>query len=182
MSAPPPVSSQLSATPRGPKKVVPLPAVPAGIYAPDTAIRLAAILSEYDKQIIQDANQLRVYITNRLIEISKSGFARDELKALELLGKISDIGLFAEKSEVHITHTASSDLEDIIRSKLGAILGVDKNSLVTDADFEEVEDEEKAEEEAEAEAEAEAEKERKLAAVKSALATPTDIALALQDF
>lgn len=123
---------------KGRSKKVSLPVVPSGIYSPDTAVRLAVILSEYDKQIIQDANQLRIYITNRLLEISKSGIARDELKALELLGKISDVSLFVEKSEVKITHTASGDLEDMIRAKIGTILGVDKDALISDAEFEEV--------------------------------------------
>jgi hypothetical protein len=37
---------------------------------------------------------------------------------LELLGKISDVGLFAEKSEVTITHQSSDDLRARLRGKL----------------------------------------------------------------
>jgi hypothetical protein len=40
------------------------------------------------------------------------------LKALELLGKISDVGLFAEKSEVTITHQTTDDLKEKLRKKL----------------------------------------------------------------
>tara|TARA_R110002012_G_C11184385_1_gene557538 strand:- start:211 stop:435 length:225 start_codon:yes stop_codon:yes gene_type:complete len=40
------------------------------------------------------------------------------MRALELLGKISDVGLFAEKSEVTITHQSTDDLRDKLRSKL----------------------------------------------------------------
>ena len=39
-------------------------------------------------------------------------------RALELLGKVSDVGLFSDRSEVVITHQSSSELEDKLRSKL----------------------------------------------------------------
>ena len=118
-----------------------MPNVPAGIYSSTTAIRLATILSEYDTQIAKDASQIRTYVTNRLIEISKCGETKNELKALELLGKISDVSLFVEKSEIKITHTASNDLESMIRSKISNIIGVKESDLISDADFEEVENE-----------------------------------------
>jgi hypothetical protein len=37
---------------------------------------------------------------------------------LELLGKISDVSLFAEKSEVTITHQSTDDLRAKLRQKL----------------------------------------------------------------
>ena len=40
------------------------------------------------------------------------------IRALELLGKISDVGLFAEKSEVTITHQSTDDLKAKLRKKL----------------------------------------------------------------
>ena len=98
------------------------PALPSNIFSTATSLKLAALLSEYDKQVVESANQLRTYITNKLLEISGSGNARDELRALEMLGKISDVGLFVEKSEVKITHTASVELENSIRNKIERIL------------------------------------------------------------
>tara|TARA_B110000503_G_scaffold105940_1_gene158135 strand:- start:608 stop:895 length:288 start_codon:yes stop_codon:yes gene_type:complete len=44
--------------------------------------------------------------------------AKIRLRALELLGKISDVGLFAEKSEVTITHQSTGDLRANLRKKL----------------------------------------------------------------
>jgi len=40
------------------------------------------------------------------------------IKALELLGKMSDVGLFTEKSEVTITHQTTDDLKEKLRRKL----------------------------------------------------------------
>ena len=41
---------------------------------------------------------------------------------MELLGKVSDVGLFAEKSEVTITHQTSDDLKDKLREKLSRLV------------------------------------------------------------
>lgn len=128
---------------RPPKAAAPMQTT--SVFSPNVAVRLGALLSEYDKQVVQDATQLRTYITNKLLEISSCGITKDELKALELLGKISDIGLFVEKSEVQITHTASADLEDLIREKLDRMMQTLPAVVVEDeeeAEFEEEESEE----------------------------------------
>lgn len=111
----------------------PLP--PHDLYRSGMALKLAALLTEYDKQVVQDAAQLRTYITNKLIEISSSGNTRDELRALELLGKISDIGLFVEKSEVNVVHSTPAALEHAIKDRINRLLGY-KNLEIEDAQFE----------------------------------------------
>ena len=113
-----------------------------------TAIKIAAILNEYDKNIIRDAAQIRTYVTNKLIELSNSGNPRDELRALELLGKVSDVGLFVEKSEIQIKHTSSDSLEQIIKDKINRILGRE-NVEIEDAIYEEELEEESDEEDEE---------------------------------
>ena len=105
---------------------------PAALYDAPVAIRLQALLSEYDKAIVADASQARTYITNRLLDISACGDPKHELRALELLGKMSDIGAFTEKSEITITHKTSDDLRKAIEDKLKRLL------LTNTADAEEV--------------------------------------------
>ena len=114
--------------------------VPTELFDTYTAVKLATILSEYDKQVIDDTAQLRTYITNRLIEESKCGDTKHEIRALELLGKISDVGLFSEKTEINITHTTDS-LQHAIKDKIDRLMGM-VGSNVQDAEFEEVELEE----------------------------------------
>jgi hypothetical protein len=41
---------------------------------------------------------------------------------LELLGKISDVGLFAEKTEITVTHQTTDDIKDRLRSKLTRLI------------------------------------------------------------
>ena len=111
---------------------------PAGLFDTYTAVKLATILSEYDKRIIADTAQLRTYITNRLLEESKCGDTKHELRALELLGKISDVGLFSEKTEITVTHTTDS-LQHAIKDKIGRLMGM-VGGDIQDAEFEEVEE------------------------------------------
>jgi ribosomal protein S24E len=61
---------------------------------------------------------------NRLLEISSCGEAKSELRALELMGKMSDVGAFTEKSEVTITHRTSGDLKQILQEKITRLLNV----------------------------------------------------------
>lgn len=95
---------------------------PASLYQGNVALKLSALLNEYDQRVVLDATQARTYITNRLLEISSCGDARYELKAIELLGKLSDVGAFTEKSEVTITHRTSDDLKTAIADKINRLL------------------------------------------------------------
>lgn len=98
------------------------------------ATHLAGILNEYDKQVIVSAHQVRTYITNKLLEISACGDPKVELKALELLGKHSDIGVFTERSEITITHKTSSDLEEAIKERVKRLLNADVTDVTPLAD------------------------------------------------
>lgn len=129
---------------------VPTPAImaaagitPVNMYSTATAMKLAAILNDYDKQVVRDAHQLRTYITNKLIVLSASGNHGTELRALELLGKTSDVGLFLDKSEVTVVHTNSADLGESLKTKIQNILSRNytPEEPPVDAEFEDVEDE-----------------------------------------
>ena len=92
---------------------------------PEGAIRVHNVLSAYDRAVVRDALQIRTYVTNRLVMESDSLDPRIRIKALELLGKISDVGLFAERTEVTITNKSTIELENTLRDKLKKLMGVD---------------------------------------------------------
>jgi hypothetical protein len=103
------------------------------------------VLEELDVQVVKDTDQLRRYITNKLIQISNCGVSKEELRALELLGKISDIGLFVEKSEIKVTHTTSAALESSIKERISRLMEMSKKEevkeeVIEDAEYEEVVD------------------------------------------
>lgn len=84
-----------------------------------------AIIKQHDFTAFADALQARNFITNKLISIADCGDPKLELKALELLGKHSDIGLFTERSEITIHHTSSSALENSIKERVKRLLNSD---------------------------------------------------------
>ena len=86
------------------------------------------LVKRFDFQAFSDALQARNFITNKLIELADNGDPKIELKALELLGKHSDIGLFTERSEITVHHTTSSSLENSIKERIKRLL----NTEVTD--------------------------------------------------
>ena len=106
---------------------------------PPTVQHLFTMLDEYDHQVVEEAVQLRRFVTNKLLEDTGLSDPRHRLKALELLGKISDVGLFTEKTEVTIKNVDLGDIENQIRAKLFKILG---NSMAVDTSFEVVDAEE----------------------------------------
>ena len=95
------------------------------VTKPGVALKLAAILTQYDHQVINDAQQARTFITNRLIELCTCGDPKIEIKALELLGKHSDIGIFTERSEVTVHYKNSSDIEVSIAERVKRLLHSD---------------------------------------------------------
>jgi predicted nucleic acid-binding protein len=112
---------------------------PQDINTPEIAARVGALLKTYDQNVVADAVQLRTVITNKLLLISDCGDPRFELKALEMLGKISDVGLFTEKSEVTIRHTTTESLENAIREKVRRLIHsntVDVEPIVDDLEAE----------------------------------------------
>lgn len=87
------------------------------------SIKLAnTIIKEFNHSVVESSMQLRHLVTNKLIIESDSPDAKTRMRALELLGKISDVGLFTEKSEVTITHQTTDDIKEKLRAKLAKIV------------------------------------------------------------
>ena len=101
---------------------------PSNLKEPNTAFAAAAFLRSYGQQLAMDAAQARAAITNKLMEIANCGDPRYELKALELLGKHSDIGIFTERSEITVNYKDPDDLEKAIKERVKRLL----NATVVD--------------------------------------------------
>jgi hypothetical protein len=59
------------------------------------------------------------------MELANCGDPKYELKALELLGKHSDIGLFTERSEITINYKDPADLENAIKERVKRLLNAE---------------------------------------------------------
>jgi ribosomal protein S18 len=91
----------------------------------NTAFAAAAFLKTYGQQLALDVASARAAVTNKLMELANCGDPKFELKALELLGKHSDIGLFTERSEITINYKNPEDLENAIKERVKRLLNAD---------------------------------------------------------
>ena len=99
--------------------------VKASTLTPPALLLTGSILRQFGHSVVDSAVQIRHLVTNKLLIESENDDPRIRMRALELLGKISDVGLFAEKSEVTVTHQSTEDLRERLRSKLTKIIEVE---------------------------------------------------------
>ena len=105
-----------------PRKQKKIDANPPGLYQGNVAGRIRSMLNEYNSQLVADAAELRLVVTNKLLDLSSCGDPRVELKAAEMLGKISDVGLFSEKTEITVTYNSVSDIDNVLKDKIRKLL------------------------------------------------------------
>ena len=101
------------------------PQAPKTVSVSAQAKAAQVLIKEFDFQAFADVHQARNFITNKLVSLADCGDTRIEIKALELLGKHSDIGLFTERSEITVKHTTSEALEKSIRDRVKRLLNAD---------------------------------------------------------
>lgn len=77
-----------------------------------------AVLDEWGHAVVKHAVEIRHTVTNQLITETQNPDPRVRIRALELLGKISDVGLFSEKQEITVTHQSTDDLRRRLKEKL----------------------------------------------------------------
>ena len=94
---------------------------------PASLVLTNSILQEFGRSVVESSVQIRHLVTNKLLLETDNPDPRVRIRALELLGKISDVGLFAEKSEVTITHQSTDDLREKLRSKLAKLVNPPEN-------------------------------------------------------
>jgi len=90
-----------------------------------TALAASAFLKTYGQNLAFDVHEVRAALTNKLMEIANCGQTKYELKALELLGKHSDIGLFTERSEITINYNSPEALESAIKERVKRLLNAE---------------------------------------------------------
>lgn len=96
--------------------------------------RLVGMLTAYDWEFVQQAKELRGYTVAKLLEETENPNANIRLKALGLLGKVTEVGLFTEKIEVKKTDLTEDEIDKKLKEKLAKFMGV------TDASYTDVEE------------------------------------------
>ena len=117
-----PIATTKKATPRR-----------TAVLTPATLLLTDRILKDFGHSVVKNSIQIRHLVTNKLIEETENPDARIRIRALELLGKVSDVGLFAEKTEVTVIHQTTDDIRDRLRDKLTKLVDVTPDEDIEDA-------------------------------------------------
>jgi response regulator RpfG family c-di-GMP phosphodiesterase len=96
----------------------------ANVKAPIAVQHLVGMLTAYDWAFVEQAKELRGYAVAQILEEVKHPDARIRLKALDMLGKVTEVALFTERVEVKKTQMTDTELETRIKEKLNRFMGV----------------------------------------------------------
>jgi hypothetical protein len=96
--------------------------VNAASLTPASLRNIRSYLDEFGHAVVTHAVEVRHLVTNRLLEESVNPDPRIRIRALELLGKVSDVGLFTDKQEITITHQTTDELRERLRGKLQKLI------------------------------------------------------------
>lgn len=88
---------------------------------PASVQQVRLLLKEFSNPVVETAVQIRNLVINKLLIESDNPDPRVRVKALELLGKVSDVSLFSEKTEVTVTHQTTDDLRRSLRERLARL-------------------------------------------------------------
>jgi hypothetical protein len=94
------------------------------LQTPAAVRQLVGMLTAYDWEFVQQAKELRGYAVAKILEEVENPSANIRLKALGLLGKITEVGLFTEKIEVKKIDASDEEIERRIKEKLRRFMGV----------------------------------------------------------
>lgn len=104
------------------------------LKTPAAVQHLVGMLTAYDWEFVERAKELRGYTVAQILEETKNPNPSVRLKALTLLGKVTEVGLFTEKIEVKKVDSTDAELEQRIKDRLAKFAGVTDVS-VTDVGF-----------------------------------------------
>jgi hypothetical protein len=94
------------------------------IQTPKAVQHLVGMLTAYDWEFVSQAKELRGYAVAKILEDCENPNANIRLKALGLLGKVTEVGLFTEKIEVKKTDLSEQEIDAKLKEKLAKFMNV----------------------------------------------------------
>jgi rubrerythrin len=82
------------------------------------------MVTAYQWKFVEQAQELRSMSVAKIVKETEHPDARIRLKALELLGKVTEVALFTDRVEVKKAEMSDEDLETQIKKKLEKYMGV----------------------------------------------------------
>ena len=104
----------------------------AVIKTPAEVQHLSGMLTAYDWEFVSQAKELRGYTVSKILEETKHPDARIRLKALQMLGNVTEVALFTERVEVIKKDASEEEIEKRLRDRLAKFLTPIDGATVTD--------------------------------------------------
>jgi hypothetical protein len=93
------------------------------LQVPEEITNAVAMVTGYQWEFVKQANELRSMSVAKIVKETDHPDARIRLKALELLGKVTEVALFTDRVEVKKTEMSDEELEKQIKAKLSRYMG-----------------------------------------------------------
>ena len=90
---------------------------------PEEVRSSVAMLSQYQWEFVKQAEELRTMAVAKIVKETDHPDARIRLKALDMLGKVTEVALFTERVEIKQTEMSDEELEKRIKEKLSKYMG-----------------------------------------------------------
>lgn len=102
------------------------------IKTPAAVRHLTGMLTAYDWEFVEQAKELRGYAVAQILEETKHPDAKIRLKALDMLGRVTEVALFSERIEIKKTDLSDAEIEAKIKEKLHRFMQVTDVTDVVD--------------------------------------------------
>lgn len=85
---------------------------------PESVRGAVSMLTQYQWDFVQQAKELRSYVVSKIVAETEHPDAKVRLKALQMLGNVTEVALFTERHEVKTVDKTDDEVEKLIREKL----------------------------------------------------------------
>mgnify|MGYP006280121885 FL=1 len=92
------------------------------VKTPAAVQHLVGMLTAYDWEFVEKAKELRSYTVSKILEETTHPDARIRLKALQMLGNVTEVALFTERVEVTKKDVSEEEIEKRLRERLEKLL------------------------------------------------------------
>ncbi len=130
-------------------------------YGAVSGTQLVDALNQEKTNPLDNPEEIRTFVVNKLLLEADAGDSKNRMRALELLGKVGEVGLFVEKKEVVHKNYKEEEVNRLLEQKIkelmhektieAQVLELEEEADVEDAEFEEIEEVEEEEQDVEEE-------------------------------
>jgi hypothetical protein len=92
------------------------------VKTPQAVRHLVGMLSAYDWDFVAQAKELRSYAVAKILEETNNPNANVRLKALQMLGNVTEVALFTERVEVAHKNASEAEVEARLRERLARFI------------------------------------------------------------